>query len=143
MTTPAAPEPFRRNDRLMAFIGEIGILRDGGKVTFEVRLSTGALNPLGMLHGGALAALFDVAMYEVAKTGGEAVTVSQETKFLSAIHADTPLHVVAEPLRMGRSMVVCTARATQGRRLCGHATAQFARLRAAGGETTQDGATGA
>ncbi len=143
MTTPAAPEPFRQNDRLMAFIGDIGILRDGGKVSFEVQLSEGALNPLGMLHGGALAALFDVAMYEVAKAGGEAVTVSQETKFLSAIHADTPLHVEAEPLRIGRSMVVCMARARQGDRLCGHATAQFARLHDKAGETTQDGAPSA
>ena len=120
--------PFRDDDSLLAFIGEIGVRRDDGAVCFEVRLKEGALNPLGILHGGALASLFDVAMYEVARTGGEAVTVSQETKFLSAIRADAPLYVEAEALRAGRRTVFCTARATQGDRLCGHATAQFARL---------------
>ncbi len=58
--------PFRDDDSLLAFIGEIGVRRDDGAVCFEVRLKEGALNPLGILHGGALAALFDVAMYEVA-----------------------------------------------------------------------------
>lgn len=135
-------EPFRQDDRLMAFIGDISILRIGSGVTFEVHLKEGALNPLGMMHGGALAALFDVAMYEIAKTGGEAVTVSQETKFLSAIRADLPLHVEAAPLRTGRSMVVCTARARQGDKLCGYATAQFARLRDAG-DNKNDSAKGA
>ncbi|MEQ8896835.1 MAG: PaaI family thioesterase [Roseovarius sp.] len=120
--------PFREDDSLLAFIGEIGVRREDGAVWFEVRLKEGALNPLGILHGGALASLFDVAMYEVAKAGGEAVTVSQETKFLSAIRADAPLYVKAEALRVGRKTVFCTARATQGDRLCGHATAQFARL---------------
>lgn len=120
--------PFREDDSLLAFIGEIGVRHEAGTVCFEVRLKEGALNPLGILHGGALASLFDVAMYEVAKIGGEAVTVSQETKFLSAIRSDAPLYVEAETLRAGRRTVFCTARATQGDRLCGHATAQFARL---------------
>ena len=119
---------FRADDSLLAFIGEIGVRHDDGTACFQVRLTEGALNPLGILHGGALASLFDVALYEVARTGGEAVTVSQETKFLSAIRADAPLYVEAEALRAGRRTVFCTARATQGDRLCGHATAQFARL---------------
>ena len=120
--------PFRDDDSLLAFIGEICVRRANGTVCFQVRLKEGALNPLGILHGGALASLFDVAMYEVARTGGEAVTVSQETKFLSAIRADAPLYMEAEALRAGRRTVFCTARATQGDRICGHATAQFARL---------------
>lgn len=121
--------PFRDDDRLMAFIGNIGIRSTETGVILEVRLRDGAINPLGMLHGGALAALFDVAMYEAAKQDSEAVTVAQEIKFLSAIHADAPLCVTAEVLRAGRRTVFCTAQATQNDKTCGHATAQFARIR--------------
>lgn len=119
--------PFRDDDRLMSFLADALIRTDGDGVTLRVRPAEAALNPLGILHGGALSTFFDVAMYEAARAGGEVVTVAQEIKFLSAIHADRPLDVAAEILRSGRRAVFCTARATQGERVCGHATAQFAR----------------
>ncbi|KJS43103.1 MAG: hypothetical protein VR71_11590 [Roseovarius sp. BRH_c41] len=121
-------EPFRQDDRLLAFIADIQIHKSDTCLTFDVSLKDEALNPLGILHGGALGALFDVAMYEVAKRCGEMVTVSQETKFLSAIRAERPLQIVAEPLRLGRTSACCTARAVQGEKICGFATAQYARI---------------
>lgn len=124
--------PFRDDDRLMAFLGQIGMRTDANGVTFKVSLEDGALNPLGILHGGALAAMFDVAMYEAAKTGGEVVTVAQEIKFLSAIRADTPLYIQAEILRAGRKTTFCTARATQDDKIRGYATAQYAAYTPAG-----------
>ncbi|MEQ9259157.1 MAG: PaaI family thioesterase [Roseovarius sp.] len=111
----------------MALLGEIEMREDARGVTLRVLLKQAALNPLGILHGGALSTFFDVAMYEAAKTDGEVVTVAEEIKFLSAILPDRPLTVGAEILRSGRNAVFCTARATQGDKLCGYATAQFAR----------------
>lgn len=120
--------PFRGDDPLMAFIGDIGMHRDQGQVTLKVTIREGAINRLDMLHGGALGTLFDVAMYELARENGEAVTVTQEVKFLKPVSAQALLFIEAELLRAGRRAVFCTARATQDDTLCAFSTAQFARF---------------
>lgn len=120
--------PFRDDDRLMAFIGNIGICRNETGIALQVTVNKGALNPLGILHGGALSSLFDVAMYEAAKQNGEVVTVAQEVKFLAVIRPENPLLIDAVILREGRKTVFCTATAKQGDNICGYATAQFTRL---------------
>jgi len=120
--------PFREDDRLVSFIGSVWIYRDAQRVTLQVRPHEQAANPMGILHGGALATLFDVAMYEMATSNGKVVTVAQEVKFLRTITVAEPLYIETEPLKSGRTTVFCAARAWQMDKLCGYAAAQFARV---------------
>lgn len=120
--------PFREDDTLMAFIGQVEMATGDGDITLRVRLHEHAANPLGILHGGALSALFDVAMYEAARQTGEAVTTAQETKFFKPVSTAAILKVTARVLRTGKRAVFCKANALQNGTLCGFSTAQFTRI---------------
>lgn len=122
--------PFRENDRLLGFIGTVGIHAGPNATILKVDARAKAANPQGILHGGALSALCDVAMYESAKGafGGDCVTSVQDMKFLRPFRTDAPLFIISEVLRAGRTTALCAVRAVQGGKLGAFSTGQFTRI---------------
>lgn len=122
--------PFRGDDLLLAALGEVSVAGEGAGIILRLTPGPAALNPGGFVHGGTLAALFDVAFYEAARAGfaAPAVTSALELKFLRAGAADAPLYITAETLRAGRSQSVFSGSAWQNDRLIAFATAQFTRV---------------
>lgn len=122
--------PFRTDDALLGFLGAAEWRADPSGCVLRLTPALGAANPMGIIHGGALSTLCDVAMYEAAKlaAAAECVTVAQEMKFLRAASGDAPLVVTADVLKSGRRAVFCTAHVHQGDRLIAQSTGQFAPL---------------
>ncbi|WP_172413070.1 PaaI family thioesterase [Paracoccus aminovorans] len=119
--------PFRDDDLLLAALGQVAIARHDDGLVLRLDGSARAANPGGFIHGGAIATLFDVALYEAARAGFGAptVTAALEIKFLRAGDPQAPIHVETRTLRAGRSLTTCTGSAYQGGRLIAYATAQF------------------
>ncbi|RJE85842.1 PaaI family thioesterase [Paracoccus onubensis] len=123
--------PFRRNDPLMNFVGEIGISTTVTPLVLQLLCGTNAENPQGILHGGALSAVCDVGMYEAARHafGADCVTVTQEMKFLRQGHTGSPMFIVSEILKLGHRTAFCNAKVLQGDDLIAYSTGQFTKLR--------------
>ena len=86
-----------------------------------------ALNAGGALHGGALSAWLDMAMYELCKRRlGACVTVALDLQFLSA-GKRAPLTVAARFSKAGRNMAFCAAGAAQDGRDIAVGTAIYKR----------------
>jgi uncharacterized protein (TIGR00369 family) len=121
--------PFREDDALLASLGTVCLADNGTDLVLRLDCGVSAVNPGGFVHGGATAALFDVALYEAAKAAfkAEAVTSALDVKFLAAGSARSPLHVVAQSLKAGRTMATCVGSAFQDGRMIACATGQFVR----------------
>ncbi len=133
-------QPFRGDDPLLAALGEVRVARPEGRLVLRLDCGPAAANPGGVIHGGTLATLFDVAFYEATRDGRSppAVTSSLELKFLSPGRPDLPLQVAVEVLRAGRSTVFLTGSAWQQGRRIAFATGQFSRIAPAGAAPTPD-----
>jgi acyl-coenzyme A thioesterase PaaI-like protein len=59
--------PFREDDALLASLGTVCLADNGTDLVLRLDCGVSAVNPGGFVHGGATAALFDVALYEAAK----------------------------------------------------------------------------
>lgn len=83
-----------------------------------LRVGRQALNNAGVLHGGILTALLDVASYLTllpALTPSEnAVTHDISASLMRSVVADSQLHVSASIVRRGRSLAFLRAEATVG-----------------------------
>lgn len=121
--------PFRDDDLLLTSLGQVAVAEDDGGMVLRLMGSAHAANPGGFMHGGAIATLCDVALYEAARTAfrGPAVTTSLEIKFLRAGDPRMPLYLATRILRAGRSLTTCAASGFQDDKLIVHATGQFAR----------------
>lgn len=86
------------------------------------------LNPVGTVHGGALAALVDVAMGAAVNAGGDdderAVTIEMKVNYLDAGRAG-PLRAEAKVRRRGSRFTVLEAEVLQGDDVLVFATATF------------------
>lgn len=124
--------PFREDDALLVALGRVSVAETGTGLVLRLDCGAAAVNPGGFIHGGATAALFDVALYEAAKAafGAEAVTSALDVKFLAAGSATSPFHVVAKSLKAGRTLATCVGSAFQDGRMIACATGQFARAAA-------------
>lgn len=119
--------PFREDDLLLSSLGRTAIAESGEEIVLRLDCSATAVNPGGVIHGGALATLFDVALYEVARAGfrAPAVTTALEVKFLRAGDPETSVYIATQTLRAGRSITTGSASAFQGGKLIAYATGQF------------------
>lgn len=140
-TLPALPDlnfrPFREDDLLLASLGRVAVAESGAEIVLRLECSAAAANPGGFIHGGALATLFDVALYEVARSGfrAPAVTTALEVKFLRAGDPRSTVYVVTQTLRAGRSMTTGSASAFQNGTLIAYATGQFVQAGPASADT--------
>ncbi|MFB9950539.1 PaaI family thioesterase [Rhizobium puerariae] len=121
--------PFREDDTLLASLGKVCIAENGTGLVLRLECGANAVNPGGFVHGGATAALFDVALYETARAAfeAEAVTSALDVKFLAAGGPQLPLHVVTQNLKAGRTMATCIGSAFQNGKMIACATGQFVR----------------
>lgn len=74
-----------------------------------------SVNPAGVLHGGLVPLLLDVACFLAVLPrlpgGSTAVTVSTTASLLAPVARGATVHVRGEVTRLGRSLVYCTASA--------------------------------
>jgi uncharacterized protein (TIGR00369 family) len=74
------------------------------------------VNPLGLLHGGVVPLLLDVASYlaaaELFEPGTNAVTASNSVSLLRPVPKGKRINVTAEVDRLGRNAFFLTARGT-------------------------------
>jgi uncharacterized protein (TIGR00369 family) len=124
--------PFREDDALLRSLGKVCVADNGTGFVLRLDCGANAINPGGAVHGGATAALFDVALYETARAGfqAEAVTTALDVKFLLAASAQPPIHVVTQSLKTGRTLATCAGTAFQNGRMIACATGQFVRAAA-------------
>ncbi|MER9203859.1 PaaI family thioesterase [Mesorhizobium sp. M0933] len=121
--------PFREDDALLTSLGTVCVASNRTGLVLRLDCGPTAVNPGGFIHGGATAALFDVALYEAAKAAfaSEAVTSALDVKFLAAGNAKSSVYVVAQSVKAGRIMATCTGSAFQDGRMIACATGQFVR----------------
>lgn len=125
------PAPFRTADPLITALGPIRWRASDDLVEMSVEPEPTALNAGGALHGGALSAWLDMAMYELARRRlGACVTISMSVQFLDA-GARAPLALAARFSRAGRGMAFCVAEALQDGRGIAHGTAIYKKTGAA------------
>jgi len=84
----------------------------------RLQVADEAVNNAGVLHGGILAALLDVASYLAVlpslALGENAVTHDISTSLMRSVPADSRLEVAGTVVRRGRSLVFLRAEATLG-----------------------------
>ena len=98
-------------------LGALFVAHDPPRLWLEP--TAGLANIAGVVHGGALATLADIALFVAAGQGRlerRAVTVTLQCSYLSAATLDAPLLAIGEVTRAGRSLVFAEGRITQGGR---------------------------
>jgi uncharacterized protein (TIGR00369 family) len=86
---------------------------DGMTVTFEYLVPKWALNPAGILHGGIIAALFDVSMAALLLpyAGGFAPTINLDIKYIKPVKEGDTLMIKAAIVSLGKSIAHAEAKA--------------------------------
>ncbi|MET4806077.1 PaaI family thioesterase [Limibacillus sp. MBR-115] len=121
--------PFRDDDALLNMLGTLTMARFDLGVVLRLVTNASTANAAGFVHGGALSAVTDVAMFEVAKAHfGTCVTISQDMQFLRATKPGSVLQAVARAKRLGRRMAFCTADVFEGPACLAAANAVFAKV---------------
>lgn len=85
----------------------------GMAVTLAYQIKKWELNPAGTLHGGIIAAIFDVSMAALILpyAGGFAPTINLEVKFIKPVKEGDTLVVKAAIVSFGKNMVHAEAKA--------------------------------
>ena len=101
---------------------------DDGSVTARLDAADDHLNPLGTVHGGAIATLVDVAMGEAVATQrdhkGAPATIEMKVTYLEPAQPG-PLEAVAQVRRRGKRVTVVEAEVLQGDEVIALALATF------------------
>jgi len=86
---------------------------DGMTVILEYPVQKWELNPAGVLHGGIIAAIFDVSMAALILpyAGGFAPTINLDVKYIKPVKEGDTLMVKAAIVSLGKSMVHTEAKA--------------------------------
>ena len=113
----------------MGFTDEVGIeVEDAEEGRSRIRLEAGDrhLNPVGTVHGGAIATLVDTAMGAAVKTTGDGSTATVEMKvtYLEPARPGT-LVADAQVRKRGRRITIVEAEVTQDDELVAHAIGTF------------------
>ncbi|MBE7246815.1 MAG: PaaI family thioesterase [Actinomycetospora chiangmaiensis] len=109
---------------LIALLGIDLVCADLGRVTMRMGPGEYLYNPLGSVHGGALASLLDsvmgCAVHSTLPLGRGYTTLEIKVNYLRAVTAASgPLTAVGEIVHAGRRQAVAEARLTDGTgRLC-------------------------
>jgi len=121
--------PFRGQDRLLPLLGEAYLAHSEQDFVLRLEPHAHALNAIGIIHGGAMATLFDIVLHEAAHAqfNSQTVTASLEIKYLRPGQAGSPIYIVAQNLKTGRSLAVCIGAAFQNDQLIAYASGQFAK----------------
>lgn len=124
---------------LWSSIGPLLARRDGDGWRYAVQAGEAHANPIGLVHGGALAALLDHAMSLTAYAACDrqpAVTIQMETRFLAAARPGELLEAVATLRRRAGATLFLDAEIAVGDRAvaCGSAVMKLARKDDGGGE---------
>lgn len=126
---PQPEAPFVTADPLITALGPIRWAISDDEVTMVAAPSAVACNAGGFLHGGALSAWLDMAMYELAKRClGACVTISMDVNFLAAAQL-SPLSITGRFLRSGRSVAFLSAEIVQSGQNIAAATAIYKKSR--------------
>lgn len=107
----------------------LDVLRaDDGSVTVGLDAGDDHLNPLGTVHGGAIATLVDVAMGEAVATRdgekGAPATIEMKVTYLEPAGPGR-IEAVAQVRRRGKRVTVVEAEVTQGDEVIALALATF------------------
>jgi uncharacterized protein (TIGR00369 family) len=86
---------------------------DGMTMTIEYPVQRWELNPAGILHGGIIAAIFDVSMAALILpyAGGFAPTINLDIKFIRPVKEGDALVVRAHIISLGKNMAHAEAKA--------------------------------
>jgi uncharacterized protein (TIGR00369 family) len=86
---------------------------DGMTITLEYPVQKWALNPAGILHGGIIAALFDVSMAVLILpyAGGFAPTINLDIKYIKPVKEGDTLIIKAAIVSLGKNMAHTEAKA--------------------------------
>lgn len=105
--------------RFNAVLGKIIVRKDAdGKVRLRSFPARSQSNLAGKVHGGALLALMDVALFATSRMhgiieAGTSVTLDLSSQFIGAAEIDQPLDLVSEVLRETRRLVFIRGLAEQ------------------------------
>jgi uncharacterized protein (TIGR00369 family) len=113
---------------IAATLGFDGFEVDEGRATFFITPQEWHYNPIGTVHGGLAATLFDSALgcaiHSILPAGTGYTTVDLSVKFLRPLTKDTgPVRCEANVVHVGGRIATAEARLVDGAgRLYGHAT---------------------
>ncbi len=114
MPIPTPPNPFRQ------LIGIELTQRSGGSATCEIEIGPKLLQAAGIVHGGALSALFDSATVEAARgiypEGTRIATMEMNLNFIRPV-VDGRLVATGTVEHSGRTTAVVLARITCNEKL--------------------------
>ena len=118
--------PQVENHPLHRFIGVERIHAQDGKARIEITLGSGAVNPIGVFHGGVAYMLCDMACYSallsVLADGENAVTHDIHVSLMRAAQLGERVVASGRVIRRGRQLAFMEAEIHCGERLLARAT---------------------